>query len=156
MPDDNSRFPDEPSQPVDGTPAPRRSGALPGSPQPVGAHVAGPDAEPASPRATRLKRVGGAVLVAAVLFGLRAVTADDGTHGIEVGQCVAQDGDNDFKKADCGAPDAVGKVTYIEKDTATTETAALALCKRHGADGAFVSAESDGGNGTVVCVSDST
>ena len=112
-----------------------------------------PSAQP-SPRKQLLKRIGGAVLALVVFLGFRTMTADDGTHGIKVGECVATEGSNDFKKVDCAAPEAVGKVTFIATDTATTDAAALDVCEKHGAAGAFTSAEVENGEGTVVCVAD--
>ena len=61
---------------------------------------------------------------------------------------------DDFKKVDCKDSTSLGSVSYIEKDVSTEETAALRLCSAHGAKGAFTSADSAGGTGTVVCVAD--
>lgn len=110
--------------------------------------------KPASPRKDLLKRIGGALLAIVVFFGFRALTADDGTHGIKVGECIAAEGSDDFKKVDCTASDRLGTVTFIQKDTSTTDSAALALCDKHGAQGAFASAEVEGGTGTVICITD--
>lgn len=86
------------------------------------------------------------------LAGVKVAMSDDGSHGIEVGQCVAADGSDDFKKVDCSSSESVGKVTFVAKDAKTTEDAALGLCDKHGADSAYTSATSDGADGVVVCV----
>jgi hypothetical protein len=112
-------------------------------------------AKPASPRKDLLKRIGGVLLAVVVFFGFRVFTSDDGTHGVQVGDCIAAEGTDDFTKVDCTGSDVLGTVTFIQKDTSTTESAALALCDKHGAQGAFTSADVDGGTGTVLCVADS-
>jgi hypothetical protein len=110
--------------------------------------------KPASPRRQLLKSIGGLIVAFAVVVGFRALTADDGTHGIKVGECVAPQGSDDFKKVDCTAPDAVGTVTFIDTSTATDTAAVRDLCAKHGAASAFTSAEVENGDGTVVCVAD--
>jgi hypothetical protein len=125
-----------------------------GSNAPAGpAAPAGPPAKQ-SPRLQALKRIGGALVVFALVFAFRAFTSDDGTHGIKVGECVAAVGSDDFKKVDCTASDAVGKVTFIQTDTSTTRAASIELCSKHAADSAFVSAEVTDGQGAVICVAD--
>ncbi|MFM6847616.1 MAG: hypothetical protein ACKOVB_00740 [Terrabacter sp.] len=131
--------------PTDGTPA----GAPPAGATP-------PPATPAQPskRAALLKRFGGAFLAILAVFAFRAFTADDGTHGIKAGECVAAVGSDDFKKVDCADSTSLGKVTFIQTDSATDESSALSLCEKHDAQGAFTSSTSDGGKGTVVCVAE--
>ncbi|GAA2744566.1 hypothetical protein GCM10009868_22710 [Terrabacter aerolatus] len=94
-------------------------------------------------------------LVAILAFLLfRALTADDGTHGIRTGECVAAVGADDFSKVDCADPTSLGRVTFIETNVPTDQASALRLCSAHGAQGAFTSADSAGGAGTVICVAD--
>jgi hypothetical protein len=94
-----------------------------------------------------------AVVVAGIAFvGFRMATADDGTHGVTVGQCVAADGSDDFKQVDCGSSASLGTVTFIATDAETSEEASLSLCDKHGADSAYTASDVDGGTGTVVCV----
>ncbi|GAB3877335.1 hypothetical protein [Terrabacter terrigena] len=112
-----------------------------------------PAAEP-SKRTALFKRFGGAFLAIIALFAFRAFTADDGTHGIKTGECVAAVGTDDFKKVDCADSTSLGTVTFIQADTATDQTSALSLCEKHGAQGAFTSVVGDGGRGTIVCVAD--
>jgi hypothetical protein len=101
----------------------------------------------------RILAAAGAVAVALALkFGLAAVLADDPTHGVTAGQCVAADGSDDFKPVDCGSADSLGKVTFVATDAETSEKAALALCAAHGSDSAYTAADTTGGTGTVVCV----
>ncbi len=88
----------------------------------------------------------------ALKFGLAAVLADDPTHGVTAGQCVAADGSDDFKPVDCGSADSLGKVTFVAEDAETSEKAALDLCAQHGSDSAYTAADTTGGKGTVVCV----
>jgi hypothetical protein len=128
------------------------------SPEPVGQPAQSP--QPAQPapttprRLSGLKRFGGFLLAILVFFLFRALTADDGTHGIKTGECIASVGTDDFKKVDCGDSTSLGSVTFVEKNAPTDETSALALCSKHGAANAFTSATSDGGAGTIICVAD--
>jgi hypothetical protein len=105
-------------------------------------------------RLSRLRPYAVPLLAMLAFFLFRAFTADDGTHDIQTGQCVAAVGSDDFKKVDCKDSTSLGSVTYIEKDVSTEETAALRLCSAHDARGAFTSAASSGGTGTVICVAD--
>ncbi len=121
---------------------------------------AAPPVPPAAAQATGkrtalLKRIGGAAIALVLVFTVRTLTADDGTHDIKVGECVAAVGSDDFTKTDCSSSDALGTVTFIDTDAADTgESAALALCEKHGAQGAFTSASTSGGHGAVICVAD--
>jgi hypothetical protein len=105
-------------------------------------------------RLSGLKRFGVFLLAILAFFLFRALTADDGTHGIKTGECIASVGTDDFKKVDCGDSTSLGSVTFVEKNAPTDETSALALCSKHGAANAFTSATSDGGAGTIICVAD--
>ena len=107
-----------------------------------------------SPRkgAAVAKKVGAALLAGAAVLGVRLATADDGTHGIQVGQCVADKGSQDFEQVDCSASNSAGKVTFVATDVKTAEKEALDLCDQHGADTAYTSATSEGGEGAVICV----
>ena len=105
-------------------------------------------------RLSGLKRFGGFLFAILAFFTFRALTADDGTHGIKTGECIASVGTDDFKKVDCGDSTSLGSVTFIEKNAPTDETSALALCAKHEAANAFTSATSDGGAGTIICVAD--
>ena len=125
-----------------------------------------PDADATSPepgaqpsggtqgRLSALRRFGGFLLVILAFFLFRAFTADDGTHGVKTGECIASVGTDDFKKVDCGDPTSLGAVTFVEENAPTDDTSALALCAKHGAANAFTSATSDGGAGTIICVAD--
>jgi len=132
------------------------SGAVvPPAPQSgTGTHEAATPAAEPSKRAALFKRFGGAFLAIIAFFAFRAFTADDGTHGIKAGECVAAVGTDDFKKVDCTDSTSLGTVTFIQTDTATDESSAMTLCEKHDAQGAFTSAASEGGKGTVVCVAD--
>ena len=144
---DTPAFPDAPAT------------AAPGSP--VGTDAT-PSADAGQPNATTTKapkkssglakRIGATLLAGAAVLGVRLATADDGTHGIQVGQCVAERGSDDFEQVDCSSTDSVGKVTFMATDSKTSEDAALDLCDQHGADTAYTSASTDGGDGTVICV----
>src|SRR6476620_821253 len=105
-------------------------------------------------RLSRLKPYAVPLLAMLAFLLFRAFTADDGTHGIQTGQCVAAVGSDDFKKVDCKDSTSLGSVSYIEKHVSTEGSAALLLCSTHGARGAFTSADSSGGTGTVICVAD--
>jgi hypothetical protein len=105
-------------------------------------------------RLSRLKPYAVPLLAMFAFFVFRGLTADDGTHGIQTGQCVAAVGSNDLKQVGCTDSTSLGSVTYLEKDVSTQETAALRLCSSHGARGAFTSADSAGGTGTVICVAE--
>jgi hypothetical protein len=95
------------------------------------------------------------LLVAILAFLLfRALTADDGTHGVRSGQCVATVEGGDFSVVDCGDSTAVGVVTLVQRNVFTDPASVKALCARHGALRGFTSATSDGGAGTVICVAD--
>lgn len=110
-----------------------------------------PDAAPTA-RLARLRPFAVPLVAILAFFLFRAVTADDGTHGIRTGQCIAAVGSEDFTKVDCGDQTSVGSVTFIERNVRTDQTAALRLCSAHDAQGAFTSADSAGGAGTVICV----
>ena len=105
-------------------------------PLPRGWTVAGagdrpPAAQPTGAgRLSGLKRYGSVLLAILAFFLFRAFTADDGTHGIQTGQCVAAVGSDDFKKVDCKDSTSLGSVTYIETNVPTEETAALASARR--------------------------
>ena len=147
------RTPDPASAPA---PAPAPASGVDAGPSPV-PETQPPAAQPsgkASSRLAGLKRFGSVIFAILAFFVFRALTADDGTHGIQNGQCVAAVGSDDFKKVDCTDSTSLGSVTYIEKNVSTEETAALRLCSAHGAKGAFTSADSSGGTGTVICVAD--
>ena len=73
-----------------------------------------------SKRKKILSALGTVALLLVAKFGLAAVFADDPTHGVAVGQCVAADGSDDFKQVDCGSSDSLGKVTFVAKDAETT------------------------------------
>ncbi|KRF40515.1 hypothetical protein [Terrabacter sp. Soil810] len=128
------------------------------SPEPVGQPAQPAQSAQSAPttpgRLSGLKRFGGFLLAILVFFLFRAFTADDGTHGIKTGECIASVGTDDFKKVDCGDSTSLGSVTFVEKNAPTDETSALALCSKHGAANAFTSATSDGGAGTIICVAD--
>ena len=116
-----------------------------------------PEAGPPESRPGRLsalRRFGGFLVVILVFFLFRALTADDGTHGVGVGECVAAAGTDDFRAVDCSDPGAVGTVTFLDRNTPTDPASARRLCAAHGAQGAFTSATSDGGAGTVICVAE--
>ena len=121
------------------------------SPDPANPPAAQPTASKPG-RLSGIRRFGGLLLAILAFFLFRALTADDGTHGIKTGECIASVGTDDFKKVDCGDPTSLGSVTFIEKNAPTDETSALALCSKHGAENAFTSATSDGGAGTIICV----
>ena len=129
---------------------------IPSEPVDTPADDATPAATPApqSKRKQLLRSIGGAALAFVVFFGFRALTADDGTHGIKVGECLAPVGSDDFKKVDCASSEAKGKVTFIATDASTTTQASLDLCAKHGAESAFTSADVENGDGTVICVAD--
>ena len=102
-------------------------------------------------RVALFKRVGGAFLAILALLVFRALTADDGTHGIKAGECVAAVGSYDFRTVECSDPASVGTVTFVQTDTATDAASVRALCLRHGASSSFRSAGEVDGIGTVVC-----
>jgi len=102
-------------------------------------------------RLALFKRVGGAFLVIFALLVFRALTADDGTHGIKAGECVAAVGSDDFQTVECSDPASLGTVTFVQTDTATDAAAVRALCLRHGASNALHRAGEVDGIGTVVC-----
>ena len=141
---------------------PATTGPAPAGAAPAATPLSPPSSPPSSPsspaqpskRAALIKRFGGAFLAILAVFAFRAFTADDGTHGIKAGECVAAVGSDDFKKVDCGDSSSLGKVTFIQTDAATDESSALSLCEKHDAQGAFTSSTSDGGKGTVVCVAE--
>jgi hypothetical protein len=120
-----------------------------------------PEAEPpggshGKPGPSALRRFGGVLLVIAAFLLFRALTADDGTHGIEAGQCIAPAGTEDFARVDCADPTSLGVVTFVDRNVPTDEASALRLCSSHGASEAFRSATSEGGGGTVVCLAPRT
>ena len=103
-------------------------------------------------RLSRLRPYAVPLLAILAFFLFRAFTADDGTHGVQTGQCVAAVGSDDFKRVDCTDPSSLGSVTFIDRSALTDDGAARRLCSAHGARGAFTSAASSGGTGTVICV----
>jgi hypothetical protein len=137
-----------PSAPPEPTPA-EPTPAQPTPAPPAHAQTGG-----TSGRLSGLKRFGGFLFAILAFFLFRALTADDGTHGIKTGECIASVGTDDFKKVDCGDSTSLGSVTFIEKNAPTDQTSALALCAKHDAANAFTSATSDGGAGTIICVAD--
>ncbi|WP_256792712.1 hypothetical protein [Terrabacter sp. Ter38] len=140
-----------PAQPTPAQPTPAQpTPAQPTSAPPAHAQVTG--GRPG--RLSGLKRFGGFLFAILAFFLFRALTADDGTHGIKTGECIASVGTDDFKKVDCGDSTSLGSVTFVEKNAPTDETSALALCAKHDATNAFTSATSDGGAGTIICVAD--
>ena len=143
-----------PSTGVAPTPA-QPTPAQPTSAQPTTAPPAHAQVTGGKPgRLSGLKRFGGLLFAILAFFTFRALTADDGTHGIKTGECIASVGTDDFKKVDCGDSTSLGSVTFIEKNAPTDETSALALCAKHEAANAFTSATSDGGAGTIICVAE--
>ena len=137
-------------------PAPAPAPATGAGPSPA-PETEPPAAQPTGGKPGRLaglKRYGSVLFAILAFFLFRAFTADDGTHGIQTGQCVAAVGSDDFKKVDCKDSTSLGSVTYIETNVPTEETAALRLCSTHGARGAFTSADSSGGTGTAICVAE--
>jgi len=142
-----------PSAPAQPTPA-QPTYAQPAPDEPTPAPPAHAQTGGTSRRLSGLKRFGGFLFAILAFFLFRALTADDGTHGIKTGECIASVGTDDFKKVDCGDSTSLGSVTFIEKNAPTDETSALALCAKHDAGNAFTSATSDGGAGTIICVAD--
>ncbi|GAA2489953.1 hypothetical protein [Terrabacter carboxydivorans] len=134
-------------------PAPTGASTPSGASAPAGASTPGGGAA-ATGRLARLRPFVVPLVAILAFLLVRALTADDGTHGIRTGQCVAAVGTNDFRTVDCGDASSLGSVTYIEKNVPTDEAAALRLCSAHGAQGAFTSADAAGGAGTVICVAD--
>ena len=121
-----------------------------------------PDAaeiDPASARQGRLSELRrlAPVLAAILAFLLfRAITADDGTHGVAAGDCIAAIGSDEVTKVDCGDRGSLGIVTFVQKNAPTDQSSALRICSRHDAQRAFTTATSDGGIGTVICVTKPT
>lgn len=124
----------------------------------------GPDESPGphgtpEPPETFARRVGSGtrrygILVLAVLAFLvvRALTDDDGTRDVRVGQCVAAGDGGDVRVVDCSDGSSAGRVVLVERDVFTDETRVRALCAAHGSDRAFTSALAAGDRGTVLCV----
>jgi len=150
-------MPEQPTSATTPDATPDASATAPDAPAST-APTAAPTAPAPAPEQGRSKSkrifaaVGAVAVALALKFGLAAVLADDPTHGVTVGQCVAADGSDDFKPVDCGSADSLGKVTFVAKDAETSEKAALDLCEKHGSDSAYTAADTTGGTGTVVCV----
>jgi len=152
VPEASSSEPVAPPVPSTGVPA---APAQPTPAQPTSAPPAQAQVTGGKPgRLSGLKRFGGFLFAILAFFLFRALTADDGTHGIKIGECIASVGTDDFKKVDCGDSTSLGSVTFVEKNAPTDETSSLALCAKHGATNAFTSATSEGGAGTIICVAD--
>ncbi|MER7071521.1 hypothetical protein [Terrabacter sp. NPDC000476] len=98
------------------------------------------------------RRYGILVLAVLAFLVVRALTDDDGTGDVRVGQCVAAGDGGDVRVVDCSDGSSAGRVVLVERDVFTDETRVRALCAAHGSDRAFTSALAAGDRGTVLCV----
>jgi len=121
-----------------------------------------PDAEGSHPLSGLRGRVSGlrrfAVPLLAILAFLlfRAFTADDGTHGLSTGQCIATAPSDDFRTVDCSDATSLGTVTFIARNAPTDQSSAMRICSQHGGQRAVTTASSAGGTGTVICIAGPT
>ena len=102
--------------------------------------------------ASGARRYGILLLAVLAFLVVRALTDDDGTGDVRVGQCVAAGDGGGVRVVDCSDGASAGRVVLVERDVLTDQASVRALCAAHGSDRAFTSALAAGDRGTVLCV----